>query len=169
MKAAFGTPFGALSFVVIGLGVAGCTDGLLTVTYSGVKPVYPLPLADSMPLGVNGNVDPSVTVESTTPTLKWNAEEGVRSYDVAVWECPRRYLTGMFAQELGEQVFFASRVPGDSVKITPPLKSMQRYFWSVRPTGTESWSTYNIYEPLKYAALQPTGSSKGLYYKFVVP
>ncbi len=154
---------------VLAMGMAGCTDGLLRVTYSGIKPSYPLPLGNKDPVGIHGNVDPSVRVESTTPILKWDAKEGIRNYDVAVWECPTRYLTGMFAAELGQQVFFSSGVQGLSVKVTPPLKSKKRYYWSVRPSGTELWSTYDIYDPMAYATLQHTRSSKGQYFKFSTP
>jgi len=66
-------------------------------------------------------------------------------------------------------VFFAKGIQGCTVKVTPALKPGIRYYWSVRPSGTEKWSTYNIHDWLSQAALERSSSSYELHFKFYTP
>ena len=148
-------------------GCASCSINSLP-TYPDIKPEYPPPFVASETY-TNLNVDATVTVNSLTPTLRWAAKTGVQKYDVAVWTCPDRYLTGQFAQELGDQVFFTKGIQELEVRVTPALKPGIRYYWSVRPSGTEQWSTYNLHNILAHAALDTSSSSYNLHFKFYTP
>lgn len=150
--------------------LTGCGGFLQTAmpTYPDIKPEYPLPFVANYS-SADLNVDATVTVDSLTPTLRWAPQTGVQKYDVAVWTCPSRYLTGQFEQELGDQVFFTKEIRGLSVRITPALKPGIRYYWSVRPSGTEKWSTYNIHDYFKHAVLDRSSSSYNLHFKFRTP
>ena len=163
--------------------VSGCAGVAVTekVTYSGIKPEYPMPFA--------GFTDVEVIIDSLTPTLKWQAKEGIKEYDIAVWDSPFKQHDKSFKQimedsygtnrkdndpfsrrpeERGERVFYAKQITGTSVTVTPELKPDHFYLWSVRASGTEEWSTYRQYDWLSAAALQPQ-HSKGHSYKFYTP
>jgi len=173
------------ALLALATGCAGVAIGE-KVTYHGIKPVYPMPFYMSSDL--------EVTIDSLTPTLKWEGKEGVQTYDVAVWDTPfKQYfekksfkqimvdnfgenqkensLDSKYArrpEELGERVFYAKLIAGTSVTVTPELKPNHLYLWSVRSSGTEEWSTYDQYDWLGAAAGQPQ-SSTGHSYKFRTP
>lgn len=153
----------ALSSLWVTFGIAclllitGCAGVSLTdyVTYSGIKPVYPMPfIVDSMF---------EVTVDTLTPTLKWKAQEGINQYDVAVWDCPTK-VAGRLAEDRGQRVFYAKQIADTSVTVTPKLEPDHLYLWSVRVSGTQAWSTYKTTNWKEY-----TSYSAGLNYKFRTP
>ncbi len=129
------------------------------ITYSGIKPVYPMPFV--------GDTMYEVTVDSLTPTLKWKAQAGVNQYDVAVWDCSSQ-MAGWKAENRGQRLFYVKQITDTSVTVTPKLEPDHLYLWSVRASDTQVWSTYKTSDWLGFTEINPN-YSKGLNYKFRTP
>lgn len=172
--------------------LAGCAGASLNeiIKYQGIKPIYPMPFASM------AGSDFEVTVDSLTPTLKWQASGGSQGYDVAVWEqavntnntnfwkgfssaltVDKKYgssLKGYDAAKRerkevrGERIFFAKQVTNNEVMIMPELKSNHLYFWSVKVSGTEQWSTFSA-DDWVYRLDGGRDLSVGRFYKFRTP
>jgi len=141
--------------------LTGCAGVSLLdkIKYSDIKPVYPMPFV--------GDTMFEVTVDSLTPTLKWEAQEGIKQYDVVVWDCLSK-MAGVLAEDRGQRVFYAKQITNASVTVTPKLEPDHLYLWSVRASNTQVWSTYTTSDWLGFMDEHPR-YSEGLNYKFRTP
>ena len=106
----------------------------------GVTPINP-----KVARGIHGTTFASV--ESVSPTLKWQAagRPGV-SYDVVMWEAAAYRLSSMMSAKYtpGQVALYEENLVAPELTLSKPLKPKTRYFWSVRARQGDvvsSWSS----------------------------
>lgn len=100
-----------------------------------------------------------------SPTLTWPAAQdaAVVSYDVVVYEALTPRDSGPVP---GKQVFYKEKVDANSIQVSPPLGSPQKYLWTYRyrkKNGeTSSWASYSK----KFNHLIQWGEYHGVFFGF---
>lgn len=104
-------------------------SGCAWETVRGVKPVYP-----------KSGFYPD-TVDSLQPELKWKGDSESKKYDLAIWN------TILVANDDGKKVpmrrkiiYKKTALSGTAHKVELILDPGSLYFWSVRETGSGTWS-----------------------------
>jgi len=106
----------------------GCA---MTKDYHLIKPISP---KDA------GWIDGGERV-SRTPTFVWEGESD-KLYDLSIWkviDCINE--TMRITRARGPQVLYVEKIQGTTYKIKDPLEDDVFYWWSVKPHGTDKWST----------------------------
>jgi hypothetical protein len=88
---------------------------------SGIKPVYPKTYE---------------TVDSLQPEVKWEGDSS-KKYDLAIWDS----VTIDILPQKHKIIYQRTGLNGNSHKLEIVLEPSKWYFWSVRETGSEQWST----------------------------
>lgn len=120
--------FGTLILCMYILLTAGCA--VWDTDYPLITPVYPDPTGF---LTIKA-------VDSLSPTFRWKPYPGATSYDLAVWKAVR---VGD-GYRLGLKVFSENNIPSTDFTLPVQLEYDSAYYWSVKPTGTEAWSTKHL-------------------------
>jgi hypothetical protein len=103
------------------------TSCVAVTNVNGIKPVYP-------PTGL---LDP--TVDSLQPEMKWEGDRS-QKYDLAIWDS----VTVDIAPQKHKIIYKKTGISGNSHKLEIVLEPSKMYFWSVRETGSEEWSTTKL-------------------------
>jgi hypothetical protein len=82
--------------------------------------------------------------------LSWESTDDNITYDLSVWEyimeaSIKNEVEGIEEHARGRVVYSREGVKGNSHKIEKTLNPYTRYFWSVKKSGTNKWSTFNYY------------------------
>lgn len=128
--------------------VAACLCGCVQINkYGGLEPVSPKP----------GKVTTPVC-ESVTPTFQWKDKDAAtKKYDVGIW----KYHNGL----RGERVYYREGIQECSHTVEEPLALETPYYWSVRVSGSPTWSTYSWMG----AGMGMTAYGQGEYFLFRTP
>ena len=108
-------------FTIIPVLLSGCAS----TTVTGIKPLYPK-------VGILVS-----KVDSLQPEFKWEGGEGSKAYDMAIWDT---VLVDKYPQPR-EIIYKQSALNGCAHRIDIALKPDTFYYWSVRNTGSDKWST----------------------------
>ena len=112
--------------------LAGCGTPVLDLHYDGVKPIYPeatlLPIL-SIP-----------RVDSLRPTFQWEESASNATYDFAIWDA----VGAGEIYDIGKLVYLREGLRGTSHVPGMTLLPMKKYFWSVRLSGDDEWSTVYV-------------------------
>jgi len=103
---------------------SGCV--VVKTTVNGIKPIYPNPKSGLL----------TAIVDSLQPELKWENRAVSKKYDLAIWDS----LCGQRRKIIYEK----TALSGTSHKVEIVLSPDSLYFWSVRETGSETWSTIHF-------------------------
>jgi hypothetical protein len=163
-----------------------------TTHYNGIQPLLPTaympyeknatvtPLLLFGPLGgafyASAKDKPIPQVDSLQPTLKWQGDVGVDSYDVIIYtgvpkktdsessyyNTPEKLQAKRFGWFVpGKQVYYREAIRETSHHLEEPLQSDAVYVWSVRTrTGTTNvsgWSTYDFRKGYKVVSTYAPG------------
>ncbi len=121
--------------------------------------------------------DSLAIVKELQPTFRWEDKGPGVTYDIAIWDAvwspPEQKKTSLTKAILfgnpstkpgyfsvGSKIYFREGLQSPSHKLEETLLPGKRYFWSVKLSTSENWSTYNyIYRGLQirnYMALFQT-------------
>ena len=114
---------------------------------SGIKPIYPKAGALVS------------EVDSLQPELKWKGVDGSKKYDLAIWNSIQ--VEG-FPQRR-KIIYEKTALSGTSHKIETILDPGQFYFWSVRETGSEKWSTVKMSVVSGIPTMKGTGVGSDMF------
>ena len=122
-------------------------SGCATPCISGIKPIYPRSGWEGYPAPVN----------SLQPELKWEDSAVSKKYDLAIWDS----LCGQRRKIIYEK----TALSGTSHKVEIVLKPDRLYYWSVRETGLETWSTQTpIFFPLFWPEERTSDKDMFIFY-----
>ena len=95
-----------------------------------VKPIFPKPIG----------LASTPKVESLSPQFTWKPVPGVTAYDFAIWKA--FYQEGQ--PRSGELIHMEKGIAGTSYRVPITLSPGEIYAWSVRATGTRTWSCVRV-------------------------
>jgi hypothetical protein len=75
-------------------------------------------------------------VDSLQPELKWKGKDESKKYDLAIWNA----IHDGCEFRRHKMIYEKTALSGTSHKVEIVLEPNRPYFWSVRKTGSESWS-----------------------------
>lgn len=137
-------------------------SGCVAWTYvSGIDPIYP---KSGLMAELAFTIE-NPTVDSLQPELKWEKVSGVEKYDMAIWDSLRGInADGVLAPQRRKIIYEKKGLTTTAHKVEIVLASKTAYFWSVRETGSEKWSTVTFH------AIGPAGSGRDCqYFHFYTP
>ena len=141
------------------LSAALCSSILVVLTgcvaytsVDGVKPVYPK-------AGTKEQFWSVAKVNSLHPELKWSGKVAGQTYDLALWN------TVFVGDSKPRKIIYQKTgLVGTTHTVEILLEPSTSYYWSVRETGSEKWSTVTSF------AAGPYGSSrKHKFFQFDTP
>lgn len=157
--------------LMLPLALGGC---IATTTYQGdLSPVSP------KPHGVR--FYDAVDVDSLQPTFKWKARDLTRPVDIAIWQAVflgndspakvfGRPVAGHTANyERGALVYLKEGIQGEEHRITTSLAPNTMYFWSLKHSGGETWSTATHRVDSAGAGMRQTEVARGEYFAIQTP
>jgi len=118
--------------------LSGC--GYRRISFNGIQVIDPVPtswFSGTEEMNRFNRSHPKVKVETLKPSFLWKPLTGSATYDLAIWEC---ILPGY---ERGRVAYFKKGIIDTKHKVETPLKPYSLYYWSVCPSGSEAWTTYN--------------------------
>ena len=125
-------------------------SGCAWATVHGVKPVYP---ASGF---VQAWTQPfPATVESLQPELRWKGD-ALKKYDLAIWNT---ILVDNIYQRR-KIIYEKTGLNGTVHKVGVVLNPDSLYYWSVRETGSEAWSTVTFYQSVGWVSSRETDMFK---------
>lgn len=105
-----------------------------------VRPVYP-----KLTQFGRFSWDHVPTVDSLTPTFRWegvNLNKG-QTWDFAIWDAVRSIGTVVSQYSPGMQIYYRQGLKETSHKPEIQLLPLKKYFWSVKLSGAERWTTFD--------------------------
>jgi hypothetical protein len=150
----------AVVAAIFGLSLLGC---MTRRKYHIATPILPKPRYSPN--------DP-VLVDSFRPTFRWSALSPGQTFDFAIWEASTRSATYGTEFVRGQLFYSKSGIIGTEYRIDRDLPPHRPFYWSVKPTGTTEWATYDStfvsFAPIPGAAgIDPT--IKGVYFLIATP
>lgn len=141
-------------------GIALAMPSCATISYTGLKPIYP----EATPL-IEG-YRPQ-TVRSLQPTLEWEpkATKDI-TYDVIIWEgvkSERGWVWGL----PGKEVYYTQGIQNSTHTVGINLEPKTLYYWSVRTRTGEKVSQWSRYDAT--APLLGDRSAENVYFRFFTP
>lgn len=134
-------------FRALGMGMlatlAMLHTGCIAVTsVDGITPVYPQSSAFVS------------TVDSLQPELRWKGGDESKKYDVAIWNSVK-VDSGISLRR--KMIYEKTGLAGTAHKVELLLEPGCMYYWSVRETGSATWSSQHLF----VAAAMPGVSGYG--------
>lgn len=127
-------------------------------TVDGVKPVYPK-------AGTKEQLWSVARVNSLHPELKWSGKVAGQTYDLVLWDTvPGKDINGITVRKPRKIIYHKTGLIGTTHTVEILLEPSTSYYWSVRETGSEKWSTVTFF------AAGPYGSSREhKFFQFYTP
>ena len=162
----------ATSEAVLSLLLGGCM--VATNSYNNLKPISPKPNAirDLTPVGV----------KSLRPIFKWHTNSPDQKVDLVIWQAVKKTdqqvkteikqrgngtVPPLYTQ--GPTVYSKEGIVGGSHQIENDLIPDAVYYWSIKPTGTNKWSTFNNVSTISGGYSTFTDVERGLYFLIRTP